>query len=253
MKLLVCLITFNRLDYTQRTLRNFRKTISDDTVYYLVAVDNASHDSTQIYLKNQERSGVIDKVILNPENYYPGKAVNIGWEAGLEEFPQAEYMMRLDNDMELKKGWDHSVLEYFRSIPELGQLGYDHEAIEHPQADQWRKTINGKTLNEWPYKVVGGPCVIRRKVWNDGNRYSEAAWTNHGDENTIAEQEDVKFSRQLQTDGWLVGHTQEDIGRTFANKDNWHEYPDYYKETMQIRGYKREYGFLWEDEKPKTN
>jgi hypothetical protein len=62
-----------------------------------------------------------------------------------------------------------------------------------------------------------------------------------------------KFSRQLQTDGWLVGHTQEDIGRTFANKDNWHEYPDYYKETMQIRGYKREYGFLWEDEKPKTN
>jgi hypothetical protein len=40
--------------------------------------------------------------------------------------------MRLDNDMELKKGWDHTVLEYFRAIPELGQLGYDHEAIEHP-------------------------------------------------------------------------------------------------------------------------
>jgi hypothetical protein len=68
-----------------------------------------------------------------------------------------------------------------------------------PQAEQWQKTINGKTINEWPYKVVGGPCVIRRKVWNDGNRYSEAAWTNHGDENTIAEQEDVKFSRQLQS------------------------------------------------------
>jgi glycosyltransferase involved in cell wall biosynthesis len=93
MKLLVALITYNRLKYTQKTLRNFRKTISDSTEYYLVAVDNASHDQTQLYLKRQEGRGVIDKVILNPENYYPGKATNIAWEEGLKEFPQADYLM----------------------------------------------------------------------------------------------------------------------------------------------------------------
>jgi len=247
MKILVCLVTYNRLDYTKRTLRNFRHTISDDTEYYMVAVDNASHDGTQVYLKNQERSGSIDKVILNPDNYYPGKATNIGWEEGLKEFPEAQYLMRLDNDMELKKGWDKAFEEYFKAIPELGQLGYDHEAIEHPKAFEMAKTINGKTINEWP-GCVGGPCLIRRKVWDDGHRYNEEPW--HADyPNIVAEQEDVKLSRRLKEAGWLVGHTQEDWGRTFANKDNWlKDYPDYYRETMAKRGYKREYDFLWPDE-----
>lgn len=249
MKLLVCLITYNRLGYTKRTLRNFRRTISDDTEYYIIAVDNASHDGTQVYLKNQQRSGIINKVILNPENYYPGKATNIGWEAGVKAFPKATHLMRLDNDMDLDKGWDISVAEYFEAIPELAQLGMDHEAIEHPSADQCQKTINEKTINEWPYGIVGGPCVIRRKVWDDGNRYSEEAWTNHGYENIISDQEDVKFSRHLREGGWLVGHAQEHLGRTFANKTNWHEYPDYYRETMEKRGYKREYDFLWNDPK----
>jgi glycosyltransferase involved in cell wall biosynthesis len=247
MKLLVALITYNRLNYTQKTLRNFRKTISDSTEYYLVAVDNASHDQTQLYLKRQEGRGVIDKVILNPENYYPGKATNIAWEEGLKEFPQADYLMRLDNDMEFKKGWDKAFEKYFKAIPELAQLGYDHEAIEHPQAYSMAVTINGQTINGWP-GCVGGPCLIRRKVWDDGHRYSEEPWTNHGYENVIAEQEDVKLSRDLKNAGWLVGHTQEDWGRTFANKSNWHEDREYYKETMQKRGYKREYSFLWDEE-----
>jgi glycosyltransferase involved in cell wall biosynthesis len=55
----------------------------------LVAVDNASHDGTQLYLKNQERAGIINKVILNPENYYPGKATNIGWEEGIKAYPRS--------------------------------------------------------------------------------------------------------------------------------------------------------------------
>lgn len=251
MKLLVVLITYNRLDFTKRTLNGLRRTISDDTEYYIVAVDNASHDGTQLYLKERERAGIINQVILNPENYYPGKATNIGWTEGLKEFPQATHLMRLDNDMVLYKGWDYSVDEYFTAIPELGQLGLDHEAIETPLADTSRRTINGKTINTWPYDIVGGPCVVRRKVWDDGLRYNEEAWTNHGLENIIAEQEDVKFSRTIKQAGWLVGHSQEQIARTFANKDNWDLYPDYYRETMEKRGYKREYDFLWND--PKYN
>lgn len=247
MKLLVVLVTYNRLDYTKRTLRNFRKTISDDTEYYLIAVDNASHDGTQLYLKNQERAGVINTVILNPDNYYPGKASNIGWAVGVEEFPQATHLMRLDNDMELKKGWDHVVAEYFNAIPELGQLGYDHEAIEHPRAYEMSKTINNKTVNEWP-GCVGGPCIIRRKVWDDGHRYSEEPWKADYP-NIIADQEDAKFSKELKNAGWLVAHTDEDIGRTFANRSNWKDYPDYYRSTMKKRGYMREYPELFTDEK----
>lgn len=251
MKLLVVLITYNRIKYTKRTLRNFRDTISDDTKYYLVAVDNASTDGTQKYLLEAERRGVIDKVILNPENYYPGKAANIGWEAGLKEFQDAQFLMRLDNDMQLKKGWDIAFYEIFNAIPELGQLGYDHEAIEHPSANSTQRTINGKTINEWP-GCIGGPCLIRRKVWDDGIRYDEIPWNNGGFENIIRDQEDYRMSMRIKEAGWIFGHAQEDFGRTFANKENWIEYPDYYRETMYKRGYRREYDFLWEDPKYKT-
>jgi hypothetical protein len=100
---------------------------------------------------------------------------------------------------------------------------------------------------------VGGPCVIRRKVWDDGNRYDETAWHSER-EDMITNQEDVKFSNVLTSQGWLVGHSQIDIGRTFANKDNWlQDYPDYYRETMAKRGYKEAYSFLWENKHENTS
>lgn len=247
-KLLIVLITYNRLNYTKKTLKTLRHTIDDTTDYFIVAVDNNSTDGTQQYLRSCNERGLIDEVICNPENYYPGKACNIGYQAGLELYSDATHLMRLDNDMQLKKGWDLAIRDYFNAIPELGQLGYDHEAIEDPRADLNAMTINGKTVNPYP-GCIGGPSVIRRRVWDDGLRYDETPWTNDGYENIVHEQEDYRFSKAIQEAGWLFGHMQEEFGRTFANKGNWHEYPDYYKKTMAERGYKGEYAFLWEDEK----
>jgi len=231
MKLLVVLITYNRLAYTQRTLRNLWKTT--EVPYYLIVVDNNSTDGTQEYLKRVEKRYRIDKVILNPDNYYPGKATNIGWEEGLKLYPEATHLMRLDNDMHLEKGWDLAAEEYFKAIPELGQLGLDHEAIEHPKASLREITINGKTLNPWP-GCVGGPNIIRRKIWDMGLKYKELMWD---DGRNSPMQEDSQFSRAIQATGYLTGHMTENLARTFANETNWHEFPEYYKKTMTDRGY----------------
>ncbi len=107
MKLLIVLITYNRLEYTKRTLRYLWDTIQ--VPYYLVIVDNNSDDGTREYLKTLEKRNRADMVIYNPDNYYPGKATNIGWETGLTVYPEATHLMRLDNDMELKK--QHQVLQ----------------------------------------------------------------------------------------------------------------------------------------------
>lgn len=235
MKLLICLITYERLAYTRKTLRYLWSTTSDDADYFLIVVDNASTDGTQQYLKDLQRRGRINMLILNPANYYPGKACNIGWEKGLEVY-DATHLMRLDNDMELTSGWDNKIEEYFTAIPELGQLGIEHEAIETPEADSKRRTINGKTVNEWP-GVVGGPMVMPRKLWDMGIRYDETPW--HADNPQIpAIQEDSRLSQSIKMKGYLVGHAEEELGRTFANKSNWSEYPEYYKKTMLERGYK---------------
>lgn len=231
MKLLIVLITYNRLAYTKKTLRELWATI--EVPYYLVIVDNNSDDGTREYLERLDKRGRADKVILNPDNYYPGKATNIGWEAGLKEFPEATHLMRLDNDMHLTKGWDELAESYFKAIPELGQLGLDHEAIEHPKAALRVLEINGKRLNPWP-GCVGGPNIIRRKIWDMGLRYRELMW-NDGRHSPL--QEDSQFSKAIQGKGYITGHMTEDVARTFANKDNWSDFPDYYKKTMSDRGY----------------
>jgi len=231
MKILICLITYNRLAYTKKTLRALWDTI--EVPYYLVICDNNSEDGTQKYLNTLVKRNRADKVILNPENYYPGKATNIGWEEGLKDYPEATHLMRLDNDMSLLRGWDVAAADYFKKIPELGQLGLDHEAIEHPKAILREREINGKTINPWP-GCVGGPNIIRRSIWDAGARYRELMW-NDGRNSPL--QEDSQFSRLIQGMGYLTGHMTEDLARTFANKDNWSDFPDYYKKTMTDRGY----------------
>ena len=233
MKLLIVLITYNRLAYTKRTLRALFATI--DTPYYLVVVDNASDDGTRQYLANLKERGRIDKLILNPENYYPGKACNIGWSEGLKEYPNATHLMRLDNDMHLEKGWDTAALDYFKKIPSMGQIGIEHEAIENPKAAGYEVHLNGKTFNTFPGNV-GGPNIISRLVWDKGARYDESKWTSL-EKNVPTIQEDYKFSQTVKNLGFLMGHMNERLAWTFANKDNWKDYPDYYKKTMRERGY----------------
>lgn len=231
MKLLIALVTYNRLAYSQRTLRNLLKTI--EVPYFLVAVDNASTDGTVEWLKGHQKRNKIDHVILNPDNYYPGKATNIAWEEGLKLYPEATHLMRLDNDMHLEKGWDTAAESYFKAIPELGQLGLDHEAIEHPKAALRVMEVNGKQLNPWP-GCVGGPNIIRRSIWDMGLRYLELMW-NDGRNSPL--QEDSQFSKAIQNKGYLTGHMTENLSRTFANETNWHEFKDYYIKTMADRGY----------------
>lgn len=241
MKLLIALITYNRLAYTKRTLRALWDTI--EVPYYLIIVDNFSSDGTQDYLANLVERNRADQIIFNDENLYPGRATNIGWEEGLKEYPDATHLMRLDNDMHLERGWDFAAEDYFKKIPELGQLGLDHEAIEHPKAPLREIEINGKTLNPWP-GVVGGPNIIRRKIWDMGVRYLDLRW-NDGRNSPL--QEDSQFSRAIQAKGYLTGHMTEKLGRTFANKSNWSDFPEYYLKTMTERGYDENVKKLKED------
>lgn len=227
MKLLICLITYNRLEYTKRTLRSLWNTI--ELPYYLIIVDNASTDGTQDYLAHLVERNRANQVIFNDQNYYPGKACNIGWLEGLKEYPQATHLMRLDNDMHFEKDWDLKAQEYFKKIDRLGQLGLDFDGGENKTPQYY----NGMGLVEWP-GCVGGPNIVRREIFDYGTRYDESPWEGSGS----MMQEDVRFSREVLKDGWLVGHMDERLSWTFATPDTWNEFPEYYRKTMLDRGRK---------------
>lgn len=226
MKLLIVLVTHNRLEYSQRTLRSLWDTL--EAPYYLLVVDNASTDGTQDYMSNLVKRNKIDKFIANGENLYPGKATNQAWTIGLQHYPQATHLARIDNDMHFEKGWDLRAKEYFENIDRLGQLGLDFDGSENKPPVFY----NGMGIIEWP-SCVGGPNIIRREVFDSGIRYDEDRWENSGS----PVQEDSRLSRKIKNDGWIVGHMDERLSWTFANKDNWSDYPEYYLKTMSDRGY----------------
>lgn len=234
MRLLINLITYNRIAYTRKTLRSLWATISDDADYFLIVTDNNSEDGTKEYLVDLKHRGRLNAILLNHENFYPGKACNLGWAKALEVY-DATHLMRLDNDMKLTKGWDKRVEEYFRAIPELGQLGIEHEAIETEKSEGYKRTINGFTINDWP-GCVGGPMVMTKKIWDSGIRYDEAPWFAENPQIPVY-QEDAKLSYAIKAKGYLSAHAQEELGRTFATPDTWKTYPEYYRETMKLRGY----------------
>ncbi len=243
MRLLICLITHDRLEYTKRTLHSLADTLTIPAT--IVIVDNNSTDGTQKFTKalsekpsNWGFPEGFMHVVLNPENYYPGKACNIGWAEGLK-YCDPTHLMRCDNDMEFVKGWGKKVEEYFEAILPLGQLGLDHTALDTFNGDsRYLTTMNGKTINAWPGNV-GGPCIIRREVYDKGAWYDETPWTDlrPNKEAMITPQEDVKFSLSMHKYGYIYGHPTEKLAWTFADATNRSEYPEYYKRTFLERGY----------------
>lgn len=229
MKLLVCMITYNRLEYTKKTLKNFLDTVN--VPYFLVVVDNASTDGTVQWLESQRDKGNINYLMLNDQNYYPGKATNIGWTVGLNYYPEATHLMRLDNDIALSPDWSDVVQKYFKAIPRLGQLGLDFGPMEDEDARVFDQEHKGMTINPFPGNV-GGPNIIRREVWDEGLHYDESKWT-HTEEVPTA-QEDTRFSLDIADAGWLSGHSTDKIGWTI---DKWEDYPEYFIKTLTERGY----------------
>lgn len=232
MKLLVVVITYNRLSYTQKTLKSLNDTWTQP--HQIVVVDNASTDGTHEWLENSKYS-----YHINDENEYPGKACNIGWQIGLELMPDATHLMRCDNDMEFESNWDKKAEAYFDAMPPLGQLGLDHSALDTFNGDQrYLTSIGGKTINAWPGNI-GGPCIIRREIYDKGARYDETPWNNQRTDETkmITPQEDVKFSLSMHKYGYIYGHPTEKLAMTFANEGNQGDYPEYYEKTFKERGY----------------
>lgn len=237
MNLLITLITHNRLNYTKRTLGSLLDTIKVPN--FIVIVDNASNDGTQEWLLEHEQHHGMTKVLLAKKNNYPGKATNDGWEVGLQLYPEATHLMRCDNDMEFADDWATKAEEYFKKMPPLGQLGLDYTALDSFNGDsRWVTTIGGKSINAWPGNV-GGPCIIRREIYDKGARYDETPWQDlrKNKNEMITPQEDVKFSLSMHKYGYIYGHATEKLAWTFADKSTWQDYPDYYKKTFKERGY----------------
>lgn len=232
-RMLVCVITHNRLDYTKDCLRALCENTPLDKVE-VVVVDNASTDGTREWLQTLDASNLYDKLVQNSVNRYPGAACNQGWTIGLIEFSDVNFthLCRLDNDCVVQPGWFEVVEENFEAFDKLGQFGLIDMKDSKEFGFVEKVADNGQSINVGPTNV-GGPNVILRELWDQGLRYQECKWMSFGGPTA---QEDVKLSLDIKDKGFWFGNTTEFIceEQSFTDTDKYYEY---YCRTFTERGH----------------
>jgi len=211
--MLTCVVTYNRLAYTQRCIGSLLTTARKAD--RIIVVDNASTDGTREWLAT-----LPIPVIYNPDNRYPGAATNQGWDAGLA-LRGARLVHRSDNDIEYLRGWQAEVERAFTDDPGLALLGILnlHEDHGEPAVDAMGVT---------PAARVGGNVVMPSRLFRDGLRWDERPWGRGIDEDGPMSWAAVKHG------------TVARLVRTVANNMafcRYADYPDYYDATAAARGY----------------
>lgn len=178
MNLHTVMVTHNRLELTKRAIDSYLSTV--DGPFSLMVVDNYSTDGTREWLLEEAPDPV--RYVLLDENKYPGYATNRGWEAA----PEGTVLLhRADNDFVFLPYWEEHVRLMFSADWMLGQLGL--------------RTHEEELGNE---HNVGGNCVIRKELWDQGLSYDERPWPEIS-KKTPGFTEDSFLSPRVVEMGWV--------------------------------------------------
>ena len=146
----VCVVTFNRRDFTKQAIESILKNTRYPHV--ITVVDNNSQDGTKEYLTEIKREGIIKNLILLDENIGVAKASNLAWQ----EEPGAAYYLKYDNDIVIQKpDWLMNMVKVVDRIPELGAIGYNFEPSSYPGQE-----INGHKIRIKRDANIGGACYL---------------------------------------------------------------------------------------------
>lgn len=94
-------VTYNRKEFTKVCIDSILANTPKDA-FELVVVDNHSTDGTDRLLIDYVNSGNIAKLVLNPQNYHLGAAINQAYSMADEK---AEWLITFANDEYAMPGW----------------------------------------------------------------------------------------------------------------------------------------------------
>jgi len=154
--------TFNRLEYTKRTLPRLIESTPEADIYVW---DNGSTDGTQDYLKGFE---VSDRFHIDFNDRNIGIANAMNWF--FNQTKEHEYVAKVDNDTMVSDGWLPKMIEAAK-IGQVDILQAKHHFIiaryknwNEMENDQRIENLNGcGKIVHYPF-VGGSGIIIRRAV-----------------------------------------------------------------------------------------
>jgi GT2 family glycosyltransferase len=162
----VVVLTHNRAELLQKCVDNVLRRTSPAT-REIVIWNNASTDATARYLDSLQDERI--RVVHSEEN--------IGQNAYAEAFrlTRAPYLIELDDDVvDAPAGWDATLRDAFRQLPNIGFLAADLEDDPNDEASRVRHHVrpheyteveeNGVRLLRGP---AGGGCAITSRELNE--------------------------------------------------------------------------------------
>lgn len=202
------IISYQRLDLTKQAIASYLDTVT--VPHSLWVVDNgSSHEVTDWILRN----AAAFHYLLLGENKYPGFACNRGFDRANQE---ATILHRADNDWRFLPGWCEEVQRCLEANPKYGQIGLRTGEQE---------LHNGHN--------VGGNCVFRRQLYDQGLRYDERPWPTIRDKVGAGYTEDSLMSPQVAKMGWEWGRVEQPCIETLADEN---PADPYYLSSWEDRG-----------------
>jgi len=162
------ILSWNRPALLQRTIASYAATTRCEHELFLV--DNGSDDDTKDVIREAERAGVLDRVLLLDRNE-GGLALN-----RLLPETSSPLVHISENDIEYLPGWDEAVLRAFDTFPELGQLSLFSPWPQTDDGEIWvdeqaHEPLEADGVVIYLTSSVTATCVIRREVVERGTRF----------------------------------------------------------------------------------
>lgn len=167
----IIILTHNQLEHTQLCLQSIAEYTPEP--HELIIVDNGSNSPTVDYLKQYSQSRENAQLIFNADN----KGFAAGNNQGLAA-AKGEFVLLLNNDTVVTKGWLKRMLALFERYPQIGLVGPMSNYVAGPQlvkdapyrnmkqmhqfAKKWANQHKGQSVEF--FRMVGFCLLARRAV-----------------------------------------------------------------------------------------
>lgn len=203
---------FNKVNFTRGCLQALFRNTGANIPFEVIVVDNGSQDETPVFLRVASKLYPYLKVVRNDENKGFAAACNQG-----AALAKGKYVLFLNNDTEVQRGWLEPLLEVLEKDPRVGAVGnrllFPDGTIQHAgvvvvltpdspfplgatHAYVKQPASFPEAERPFVYQAVTAACVmVRRSTFWEVGGFDEGYWNGY---------EDVDFCFKLGEKGWII-------------------------------------------------